>query len=312
MPNRSITKIGFVTSAEHRHLIEDDLLVAAALEKRGASVVPVVWTETAPQSTGCNLLLLRSSWDYHLKPQEFLSWVSEVHNHVPVINSPEIVRWNMDKRYLIDLQAAGVVIPRTVVVEQSYRAGLQEAHLQEANLQDANLREADLEEMMNAEGLADAVVKPTISASAFETYRVRREEAGSFNLKFNSLLSERAMVVQEFVEEIESGGEWSLVYLGGEFSHAVNKLPRPGDFRVQHEHGGQYRAAIPSKELQQTASAIVSRFAQQAIYCRVDMVLRAQGPTLMELELIEPLLHFELAPEAAAGRMAEILISSIR
>jgi len=306
MPNRALKKIGFVTSAEHRHLIEDDLLLAAALEKRGASVIPVVWTETAPSSTGCDLLLLRSCWDYHLRPQAFLDWVIEAHKQTPVINSPDIVRWNMDKHYLHDLEAAGIVIPRTLIVEQGLRADLQDDNLQDANLQDANL-----EELMSAEGLTDAVIKPTISASAFETYRVRREKAGSFNHKFNSLLSERAMVVQEFVGEIETAGEWSLIYLGGEFSHAVNKLPRPGDFRVQHEHGGQYRAAVPSKELQYAASAIVSRFAQQAIYCRADMVLREQGPTLMELELIEPLLHFELAP-VAAERMAEILMPLTR
>jgi glutathione synthase/RimK-type ligase-like ATP-grasp enzyme len=136
---------------------------------------------------------------------------------------------------------------------------------------------------------------------------VRQKDAGSFDVKFNGLLGDRAMLVQEFVAEIETAGEWSLVYLGGEFSHAVNKLPRPGDFRVQHEHGGQYRAAVPSKELEFAASAIVSRFAQKAIYCRTDMVLRPQRPTLMELELIEPLLHFELAP-GAAERMTELLL----
>jgi len=285
--HRSRRKIGFVTSAEHRKLIADDLVLAAALERRQVSVVPVVWTETAPGSTGCDLLLLRSCWDYHLRPQAFLNWVIEAHKQVSSINSPEIVRWNMDKRYLNDLQAAGFVIPRTVFVKQG--------------------SSADLEGVMNAAGLTDAVIKPTISASAFETYRVRRGEASSFNLKFNKLLSERAMMVQEFVGEIETAGEWSLVYLGGEFSHAVNKLPRPGDFRVQHEHGGRYRAAVPSTELQNAASAIVSRFAQQAIYCRADMLLRPPGPTLMELELIEPLLHFELAP-TAAERMAELLL----
>jgi glutathione synthase/RimK-type ligase-like ATP-grasp enzyme len=282
-----VQTIGFVTSAEHRSLVADDLLLAAALERSGTGVVPVVWTEIAPQKTGCDLLVSRSCWDYHLNPQGFLSWVSEAHKHVPVINEPEIVRWNMDKRYLNDLKAAGCVVPRTVVVEH----GIQ----------------ADLEEMMNAASLTDAVVKPTISASAFETYRVQRDAAGSFNVKFNNLLSERAMLVQEFVGEIETAGEWSLVYLEGEFSHAVNKFPRPGDFRVQHEHGGEYRVAVPPKELESAASAIVSRFAQQAIYCRVDMLLREQGPTLMELELIEPLLHFELAPEAAE-RMAELLL----
>lgn len=288
MPNRWPLKIGFVTCAEHRNLSADDRVLAAVLEKRGASVVPVVWTEMAATAMGCDLLVLRSCWDYHLRPQAFLNWVTDAHEKTPVINSPSVVRWNMDKRYLQQIQAAGFVIPRTLFAEQGSCA--------------------DLEGLMNAEELTDAVVKPAISASAYETYRVRRQEARSFNLRFDTLLSERAMVVQEFVGEIESNGEWSLVYLASEFSHAVNKVPQPGDFRVQHEHGGQYRAAASPKELQSAASAIVSCFSQQALYCRVDMLLREQGPTLMELELIEPLLHFELAPKAAE-RMAELLLS---
>lgn len=187
MSNRPLAgKIGFVTSAEHRNLVKDDLVLAAALGKRGTTVVPVVWTETAPQSRGCELLLLRSCWDYHLKPQEFLSWVSGAHKHVPVINSPEIVRWNMDKRYLSDLQAAGCMVPRTLIVEQGNRA--------------------DLKKLMDQAGLSEAVIKPTISASAFETYRVGREDAGFYSGKLHALLSRRAMLVQEFVAEIETRG----------------------------------------------------------------------------------------------------------
>jgi glutathione synthase/RimK-type ligase-like ATP-grasp enzyme len=282
------SKIGFVTSAEHRNLVADDLLLAAALQRRRARVVPVVWTETPPRETGCDLLVLRSCWDYHLKPQEFLSWVDEAHKHVPVINSPEMVRWNMDKHYLAGLQSAGFVVPKTLFLEQGVSA--------------------NLEELMDQE-LIEAVIKPTISASAFETYRVRRQDAGSFNERLSTLLNERSMLVQEFVGEIETGGEWSLVYVGGEFSHAVHKLPRSGDFRVQHEHGGTYRKATPPEELSRMASRILERFAPEALYCRADMVLRSQGPTLMELELIEPLLHFELAP-AAAEHMAELLMQA--
>ncbi len=278
---------GFVTSSQYRNLVADDLMLAAALERRRMKVVPVVWTETRPQDTGCDLLLLRSCWDYHLKPQEFLSWVNEAHKHVAVINSPEIVRRNVDKRYLSHLQAAGFSVPKTLVLEQGIPA--------------------ELGELMDTAGLTEAVLKPTISASAFETYRVRRDEAGLFNEKLNTLLNHRAMLVQEFVAEIETDGEWSLVFLGGEFSHAVHKLPRPGDFRVQHELGGRHRAAVPPKELQYAASSVLSRFAPQAVYCRADMVLRTLGPTLIELELIEPSLHFELAP-AAADRMAELLV----
>jgi glutathione synthase/RimK-type ligase-like ATP-grasp enzyme len=278
MPPHPLT-IGFATCAAHRDLTADDRILASALESRVATVRPVVWTEISPKDLACDRLILRSVWDYHLQPDAFLNWVREAHQHVPVVNPPEIVRWNMDKHYLLDVEAAGFVVPKTLVLERGARA--------------------ELAKLMDAAGLNEVVIKPTISASAFETHRVRRQDAARFNDKLNALLQQRAMLVQEFVSEIETGGEWSLVFLGGEFSHAVHKLPRAGDFRVQHEFGGKYRPAAPPQELQHAASAILGRFAPQAAYCRADMVMRAQGPTLMELELIEPLLHFELAPKAA-------------
>lgn len=289
MPLSNHPTIGFVTCAEYRKLTSDDLILAAALERRGAKVIPIVWSETPPQSFACDLLLLRSCWDYHLRPQAFASWITEAHRRATVINTPEIVRWNMDKHYLLDLQAAGFAVPETVVLEQGARV--------------------DLEAMMDSAGFTQAVIKPAISLSAYETYLVRGEEAQQFQDRVNALLHERAMLVQEFVPEIQTSGEWSLVFLGGEFSHAVSKLPKNGDFRVQHDYGGSHRLAPSPGKVLETASAILARFAPQALYCRADMVVRPQGPTLMELELIDPVLHFDLAPEAAE-KMAERLCAS--
>jgi hypothetical protein len=286
MPPLHHPSIGLVTCALRPDLTADDLILAAALERRGATVIPVVWTETLPETAACDLFVLRSVWDYHLRPQTFFEWVTKAHERAPVVNAPEIVRWNMDKHYLRDI-AAGPLIPHTIFLE---RAAV-----------------VDLPKLARETGFSEMVIKPAVSASAYETYRVRAEQLGDFQGKFNALLRERAMLVQEFVCEIETSGEWSLVFLGGEFSHAVHKLPRAGDFRVQHEFGGAYRAAAPPAPLLATASAILGKFAPQAAYCRADMVLRAQGPLLMELELIEPLLHFELAPEAAE-RLARCLV----
>lgn len=302
--------VGLATSTQYRNLTADDLVLARALERRGAKVVSVVWTEVAPESLTCDLLIIRSVWDYHLQPESFSRWLEAAATRMKVVNVPELVRWNMDKHYLKDIEAAGFAIPKTFIFEQG--------------------AQADLSEVMTSAGIPAAVIKPAISASAFETYRIDAAQAGDFNSRFNSLLEERAMIVQEFVPEITSGGEWSLVFIGKiligksfvesasaanpsaesaggpEFTHAVNKLPRSGDFRVQEEHGGLHRLANPPAEALQMAQAILSRFAPQAAYCRADMVMRPQGPVLMELELIEPLLHFELAPQAAE-KLAEIL-----
>ncbi len=282
----SALKIGFVTSSEHRQLTEDDLVLARALGQRGATVTPVVWTEVLPDQHGCHLLLLRSCWDYHLDPQAFEHWFTTAAKSATVINPPHLVRWNMDKRYLKDVAAGGFSVPKTILLE----AGQQ----------------ADLGEAIRAGQFTSAVMTPAISLSAYETYLLTPSNAAELQPRLNQLLTTRAMLLQEFVAEIQTEGEWSLIFIGGEYGHTLSKLPRNGDFRVQHEHGGTYRPAEPSPAMLKTASEILARFAPDALYARVDLVPREQGIFLMELELIDPLLHFELAP-AAADRMAELL-----
>jgi glutathione synthase/RimK-type ligase-like ATP-grasp enzyme len=282
--------IGFVTSAELRNLVADDLVLAAALERRGTKVVPVVWSETQPENIACDMAVIRSPWDYHLRPADFLGWLEEINRRAKVVNTLELVRWNADKRYLKEIEAAEFALPKT--------------HLLERGLQ------VDLRSFMKGGGLSAVVIKPAISASAFETHRLDAAQATEFSPKLNSLLGDRAMLVQEFVPEIQTSGEWSLIFAGNEFTHAVNKLPRAGDFRVQEEHGGLHQRATPPETAIKMAQAILQKFAPQAVYCRADMVMRSSGPVLMELELIEPLLHFAQAPEAAE-KMADVLVKNL-
>lgn len=285
MPPAQQRTFGFLTASDHRNLVSDDLVLAAALKRRGTRVIPVVWTEAAPDSLACDLLLVRSVWDYHLRPQDFMRWIDEVSSRMPVLNPPEMIRWNMDKRYLREIETAGFRVPKTVFLDQGTKA--------------------DLAEVMHSGGFGEAVVKPMISASAYETRRIKQATPQE-NHWLDSMLTTRPMMVQEFIPEIQSSGEWSLIFAGIEFTHAAHKLPKPGDFRVQEEHGGLHTRATPPAPALAMAQEILQRFAPEAVYCRVDLVMRGDDATLMELELIEPLLHFELAPEAAAV-MAEKL-----
>jgi glutathione synthase/RimK-type ligase-like ATP-grasp enzyme len=279
--------IGFATCSQYPHLTADDRILAAALEKLSIKVVPVVWTEATPDSLQCDLLVVRSVWDYHLRPQDFMRWIDAVSSRMPVLNPPEMIRWNMDKRYLSRIEAAGFAVPRTAFLEQGV--------------------DADLAELMQRGGFGQAVLKPVISASAYETRRI--DEPTPENSRWlKTTLKHRPMMVQEFVTEIQSGGEWSLIFAGMEFTHAVHKVPKPGDFRVQEEHGGLHKLAAPPQDGLAMAQEVLWRFAPKAVYCRVDLVMREDQPMLMELELIEPLLHFELATEAAeamAGKLAK-------
>jgi glutathione synthase/RimK-type ligase-like ATP-grasp enzyme len=290
VPSAQQRTIGFLTSGNHRNLTKDDLILAAALERRATCVRPVVWTEAAPDSLACDLLLVRSVWDYHLRPQDFTRWIDEVSSTMPVLNPPEMIRWNMDKRYLREIERAGFRVPKTVFLDEG--------------------TQADLAEVMHSGGFGEAVVKPTISASAYETRRIKQATRQQ-NEWLNAMLTTRPMMVQEFIPEIQSSGEWSLIFAGMEFTHAAHKVPKTGDFRVQEEHGGLHKRGNPPKQALAMAQEILQRFAPEAAYCRVDLVMRGEHAILMELELIEPLLHFELAPEAAEV-MAEKLTKAYR
>lgn len=278
VPSVQQRTIGFLTSAQYCNLTSDDRILAAALERRGALVAPVVWTETAPESLSCDLLLVRSVWDYHLHPLDFIRWIEDVSVRMTVLNPPEMIRWSMDKRYLQEIEAAGFPVPRTLFVAQG--------------------ADVELESVMRLGGLKQAVVKPVISASAHETRRIA-DPGPADDEWLNGLLKSRPMMVQEFIPEIQSGGEWSLIFAGMEFTHAAHKLPKAGDFRVQEEHGGLHRRGMPPAPALQMAKDMLRQFAPEVVYCRVDLVMREERAILMELELIEPLLHFELAPEAA-------------
>lgn len=248
-------------------------------------MAPVVWTEMKPDSLACDLLLVRSVWDYHLRPQDFMRWIDAVSSRMQVLNPPEMIRWNMDKRYLLKIETAGFRVPKTVFLDEG--------------------TDADLAEVMHSGGFGEAVVKPVISASAYETRRITQATRQQ-NEWLNAMLTTRPMMVQEFIPEIQSGGEWSLIFAGMEFTHAAHKLPKPGDFRVQQEHGGLHMPGSPPAQGLAMAQEILQRFAPEAAYCRVDLVMRGEHATLMELELIEPLLHFELAPEAAEVLAAKL------
>jgi glutathione synthase/RimK-type ligase-like ATP-grasp enzyme len=282
--------IGFATCAQYPDLTHDDRVLAVALEKRGALVMPVLWMEAEPESLHCDLLLVRSVWDYHLEPQRFMRWIDGVAAKIPVINPPEMIRWNMDKKYLGEVEAAGFTVPRTIFLAQG--------------------ADVDLGSVMRLGGLKEAVVKPAISASAYETRRIE-EPTPSDSEWLNGLMKNRSMMVQEFIPEIQSDGEWSLIFAGMEFTHAVRKAPKAGDFRVQEEHGGLHQLGAPPANALRMAKKILQRFAPEAVYCRVDIVMRKDRAILMELELIEPLLHFELAP-GGAEVMAEKLVKAYR
>ncbi|HEU0106140.1 MAG TPA: hypothetical protein VFT38_08215, partial [Vicinamibacteria bacterium] len=183
-------------------------------------VDPLLWDAPGVDGAGFDAVIVRSVWDYHLRPVEFLGWVETLERAgTLLLNPPAVLRWNHHKSYLRDLEARGVATVPTVWLERG--------------------AEADLGGLLADRGWAEAVVKPAISASAHETWLTSRSRVSTDEGRLRGLLLAGDALVQPVVPEVRSKGEWSLIFLGGEWSHAMLKRPRDGDFRVQEELGGR-------------------------------------------------------------------------
>jgi len=298
----SNSRVALITYSGVPAITTDDRLLRDALVARGAEVDARPWDARADWSS-YHRMVLRSCWNFHHRPREFLLWVDEVkqRHDGSLRNAPALVRWSVDKRYLQDLDAHDVAIVPTIWVSVG-----------------EGEKVPDLDALIAAQGwTGGAVVKPAISATAHETWRVAADDRASHQARFEALLakSTSGVMVQPFLPEIQEDGEWSLIFLGGEFSHAVVKRPADGDFRVQHDFGGTVERREPTAALIEDARAVLKAAGRvtntgvdEILYARVDGIVRDGALLLMELEVIEPVLFFSHAPGAAA-RMAELIVS---
>ena len=283
--------IALVTCAEFPALTADDRLLVTALERRGARAVPALWNDAQQRWRNYDAVVLRSTWDYHHHLAEFLRWLDRLESAgARTFNGIATVRWNVNKSYLRDLEAAGVPVTPTVWVPMGSAATLQE--VMEAIQSDA------------------LVVKPNVSATAFETWRFDRAQAEENEARFTRLIAERDLMIQPFLPVIETEGELSFIFLAGEFSHAVRKRPRAGDFRVQEAFGGTAEAAEAGADLVRQAARALAAAPETTLYARVDGVVLDGTLVVMELEVVEPMLYFGWNA-AAPDRCAEGLLAAI-
>lgn len=256
---------------------------AEALAAAGAEVVPIAWTN-ADNLSNFDLVLPLVVWGYHL---DYRRWLGLLHRaeaqRWPMVNPPALLRWNGDKAYLAELAERGVSTVPTLAVEACCDADLEEAR-----------RRFDSDWL---------VVKPTVSASAMGTYRLGPRD----DLPADS--RGRPIIIQPLIEEIAATGEFSLMLFNGEFSHAVVKRPKAGDFRVQEYHGGvTLPCPVPPAGAVRLAQAALAAAPAPAAYARVDIVPDDAGVLrIMELELIEPSLFLHHAPDGGAAFTRSIL-----
>lgn len=274
-------RLAVATSSELPAFQPDDLGLAAALEARDVESTICVWNDPRVDWSAFDAVLIRTVWDYYKHHAAFLAWLDRLDRlGVPTINDSALLRWNSDKRYLLELADHGVGIVPTRLAGH-----------------------AELAAVLAALSAQQLVVKPTVSGGAWHTVRGTAGDV-AFDAAVKQLPTAHDYLVQPFVPEIVSEGEWSLLYFGGRFSHAVLKRPAVGDFRVQSEFGGNVESAQPNAEMLAAAARALAAVAaighRDPTYVRVDGVICGDRFLIMELELIEPFLFLGTSTNAAA------------
>ena len=281
-------RVDFITYSGEPHISADDLPLARALEERGFAVRACPWDDPEQHWPDDPVsFVIRSPWNYDNAPGDFLLWLERLEQSGHrVINPCSLVRWNIHKGYLVEAAARGLAIPQTALLPRS---------------------DAELDTLMGAFAKHEYVVlKPTISLSAHHTSRIHSTEIVEHAHRLAH--TERQYMIQEFIPEITSG-ELSFVFFGGQFSHCIRKTPKTGDFRTQGDFGARRERYEPTQDEIDAASQVLALAPEQTVFARVDLVKRGSTLLLMELELIDPMLFFDWAPESVP-RLANLIAMS--
>ena len=298
---RESARVALATSAEFPELDEDGPALLAALADQGVKAEPAVWSDLRVDWSGYDLVVVRSTWDYHLRRDEFVAWGHRVAAATRLANPAEVLAWNTDKTYLHVLQQAGLPVVPTEWLRRGDTVSLPD------------------------EG--EYVVKPAISAGSNDTNRYVAGDHDDLAVAHVTglLADERTVMVQPYLSQVDSYGETAMLYFGGRFSHAIRKGPllTPAMGAVE----GAYRPETitprePSEAEHTAAEQVLDALAEVApagradlVYARVDLVPGPDGtPVLLELELAEPsmfLIHDGAGGADAAPRFAEAIEATL-
>ena len=263
-----------------QNVLDEDNYVKVALEKIDLKVARLSWDDNSFDWSTTKYILFRSTWDYFDRYPEFSTWLNNVSKQTTLLNSENIIRWNIDKHYLQDLQKNGVHICESYFVETSETKTLQELATQH--------------------NLTNFVLKPCISGGGRHTYKINLKNIAEHEDVFSGLITKEAMILQPFQYNIVDKGEISLMVMNGKYTHAVLKIAKKGDFRVQDDFGGTVHKYTPTQSEIYFAENAVRACKEIPIYARVDVFTDNNSKlALAELELIEPELWFRNHPKAA-------------
>ena len=290
--------VAFTAPPMFPDLHDDWPLVRAALADLDVDGVAVVWSDPSAAWSSFDLVVASGAWDNIHHVDEFLDWVAAREREgTPTVNSPATLRWNLDKRYLRELEAAGVpIVPTSWVGPDG------------DNRQSADISIPD----------GEVVVKPSISGGGHRTARYRPDEHQAARAHVRELVaSGRTAMIQPYQASVDEVGELGLVFLGGAFSHAIQKDPMirrgdgPRDSLIDNQVVRAATASDGQIALGRRAVAAAEDVLVPTTYARVDIVETADGsPALLELELLDPVLFFPQHPDAATT-YAEVLAALV-
>lgn len=269
----------------------DDAPLHAALRARGVALEQPPWDAPVDWSA-FDAVLIRTTWDYWHRRDAFVAWAESTAAQTRLLNPARVVAWNTDKRYLRPLGEAVPLAP-TVWLEQN--------------------QAVDLAALLTARGWPRGFIKPVVGASASDTLRFSADEAHTAQTHLDALLARQGAMVQPYLPRVETDGEFSAIFVDGQITHGVRKVPVPGDYRVQDDYG----ASDEPYTLSPAEAAAAQRVLAAAesllgvgtlLYARADFLWADDGTVFLnELELVEPSLFFRHGP-GAAERLADALI----
>jgi hypothetical protein len=280
----------FATYGAQPGLTEDDQHFARALERRGVQVCAAAWDDPAAAWSSAAAVVIRSTWDYHLRRADFLTWVARVSAATTLYNDARAVRWNSHKSYLAEIARRGVPVIDTVFASVG-----------------SNL---DLTAVAREHGWRDVVVKPAVSASAHETRRFDVPDRAEGQAHLDRLLATRDVMVQPHLAALAEQGELSLLFARGRFTHAVRRRSALVDGHVMPKSApaDAPAAAIEcAARVLEAAGALTGVSPNEMLYSRVDLAATGSDYVLLELELIEPSLFLVHAPNEAEAFAAALV-----
>jgi len=292
-PEATRGSVALVTCREALGIDYDMPLLLEAVRAAGIAVDEVCWDDESIDWLTYNHVVIRSTWHYHRRYDEFMQWVRSVSSVSTMSNSLDVITWNTDKHYLAEVAAMGLPVVPTVFIEPGHDGWPDQVH--------------DL----LAHG--DVVVKPAISAGSNDTERHSNFDAAQKHIA-ELLLAQRSVMLQPYMADVDVQSETGLVFINGKFSHAFAKGPllaqaknMSGGLYAEEEIGVRQPTAEQLLIGERAVKWLLSRFGK-LLYARVDLLPTAHGPVIIELELAEPSLYLLLHPEAAT-ELANALIS---